>query len=383
MSSFAQLTNKIKQLPQDKISQVVVVLLLIYIASILADITWRVMPSSEQASVNMPMQANNSSRNTVQGNQVDVRNLNALNIFGQYNAKKEEVVAEPVIDTTNAPETNLQLILSATVAEGNNSGRGTAIIESAGKQGTYGLEEKIGNTPAILKSVFADRVLIQNRAQLETLMLDGVEYDNMNVAREVKTPNSRLRDNNRKFQNPNERFPRDKDGQLLMPGQQKKAERDRARKLQPSKKLQPANKSNARKVDNRRDRKLSQELSNTRDQLAKDPTKISEMITFSPVKRKNELVGYRLNPGKNRELFMRSGLRPNDLAVQVNGYALNDIAQAMSALKDLRTMTEANIIVERDGVETEILFSLDGGSRGQSSPPRSKLTPMPTGAERK
>ena len=379
MSSFAQLTNKIKQLPQDKISQVVVVLLLIYIASILADITWRVMPSSEQASVNMPMQANNSSRNTVQGNQVDVRNLNALNIFGQYNAKKEEVVAEPVIDTTNAPETNLQLILSATVAEGNNSGRGTAIIESAGKQGTYGLEEKIGNTPAILKSVFADRVLIQNRAQLETLMLDGVEYDNMNVAREVKTPDSRLRDNNRKFQNPNERFPRDKNGQLLMPGQQKKAERKRNK----SRQLQPAKKSNARKVDNRRDRKLSQELSNTRDQLQKDPSKISEMITFSPVKRKNELVGYRLNPGKNRELFMRSGLRPNDLAVQVNGYALNDIAQAMSALKDLRTMTEANIIVERDGVETEILFSLDGGASGQSSPPRSKISPMPTGSERK
>lgn len=377
MSSFAQLTNKIKQLPQDKISQVVVVLLLIYIASILADITWRVMPSSEPSQLNMPIQANSGARNTNQGGQVDVRNLNALNIFGQYSAKKEEVIEEPVIDTTNAPETNLQLILSATVAEGNNSGRGTAIIESAGRQGTYGLEEKIGNTPAILKSVFADRVLIQNRAQLETLMLDGVEYDNMNVAREVKTPDSRLRDNNRKFQNPNERFPRDKNGQLLMPGQQKKAERDRARKLQPAKR------SNARKVDNRRDRKLSQDLSNTRDQLQKDPSKISEMITFSPVKRKNELVGYRLNPGKNRELFMRSGLRPNDLAVQVNGYALNDIGQAMSALKDLRTMTEANIIVERDGVETEILFSLDGGASSQPSPPRSKITPMPTGSERK
>lgn len=373
MSSIAQLTNKIKQLPQDKISQVVVVLLLIYIASILADITWRVMTSSEQAAVNMPVKGNNTGRNNSQGSTVDVRNLNALNIFGAYNAKKEEVV-EPVIDTSNAPETNLQLILAATVAEGNNSGKGTAIIESAGKQGTYGLEDKIGNTPAILKSVFSDRVLIQNRAQLETLMLDGVQYDNMNVAREVKKPESRLRENNPVAPRPNQRFPRDKNGQLLMPGQQKKVERAKARNN---------NSSKTRKVDNRRDKKLSKKLSQTRDEIAKDPSKIADMIRFSPHRRDGALVGYRLNPGKNRALFSEAGLRPNDLAVQVNGYALNDIQQAMSALRDLRNMTDATIVVERDGIETEILFSLDGGSPSQAGNSRSKLRPMPTEADRK
>lgn len=370
MSSIAQLTNKIKQLPQDKISQVVVVLLLIYIASILADITWRVMPSGEQAAVNMPVAGQNTSRGNSQGRSVDVRNLSALNIFGEYNAKKTEVI-EPVIDTSNAPETNLNLILAATVAEGNNSGKGSAIIESAGKQGTYGLEEKIGSTPAILKSVFSDRVLIQNRAQLETLMLDGVEYDNMNVAREVKQPESRLKDNNPNFKNPNARFPRDKDGQLLMPGQQKKAERAKPRKTRP------------KKVDNRNNRKLSKQLSETRDAIAKDPSKIAEMIRFSPVKRGGALVGYRLNPGKDRHLFTQSGLRPNDLAVQVNGYALNDIQQAMAALRELSNMTEANIVVERDGVETEILFSLDGNGSNKANNARAKHRPMPTGAERK
>ena len=373
MSSVAQLTNKIKQLPQERLSQLVVVILLVYIASILADLTWRVIPRAELGDVNMPIQSQSAGANRGNAEMVDVRNLNALNIFGQHNAKKEEQVIEPVVDTS-APETTLQLTLSATVAEGNNSGKGTAIIENSGNQGTYGLDDKIGNTPAILKSVFADRVLIQNRGKLETLMLDGVEYDNMNIAHPTQKPDSRTNASNARQARDN--FPRDKDGQLMMPGQQKKDEQARREETE----LRDRNRDNAqkseKKVDNRENERLKERLSEQRENLVKGTANLNDFIRFSPVRQGGVVVGYRLNPGSEPSLFKMAGFRPNDLAVRLNGYNLSDTQQALTALRELRSMTEANIVVERDGLETEILFSLSNASADQNT--RSAVKSSPT-----
>ncbi|MCJ8268857.1 MAG: type II secretion system protein GspC, partial [Psychrosphaera sp.] len=73
----------------------------------------------------------------------------------------------------------------------NINGKGTAVIASRGLQGTYSMGEKIDSTPAIVKQVYFDRVIIQNGDKRETLMLDGVVYDNNNVATAVRSPDSR------------------------------------------------------------------------------------------------------------------------------------------------------------------------------------------------
>ena len=51
-----------------------------------------------------------------------------------------------------------------------------------------------------------------------------------------------------------------------------------------------------------------------------------------------ELIGYRLSPGKEPELFKQMGLQNNDLAVAINGYQLTDLKQAMAAINELRTV---------------------------------------------
>lgn len=325
MSSVTDVLNKLKQLPQARLSQLIVALLLIYIASILANISWKLMPGGSAGSaITAPGRTGGSGAAKSAGSSFDIGSLTSMNIFGSFNAvvADEPVVVEPV--TQDAPPTTLNLTLSATVAEGVNSGKGTAIIESSGTQGTYGIGDKIQATTAIVKQVYSDRVILQNGAKMETLMLDGVEYDNKNVARPVADPNQ-------------------------------------SNKPKPSRSLS-LNKDH--KVDKRRDRNLSNRLSQQRDAMARDPKKLFDLIRFSPVRKGGNLAGYRLNPGAQPDLFKQAGFRPNDLAVEVNGYSLNDMQQAMTALREFRNLTEANIVVERDGIRTEILFSLDAAGSG-------------------
>ncbi len=142
MSYLTDALNKIKQLPQINISQLFTAFLLVYIASTMANITWLVLPSG----VN------------------DAQSINSG-------------VASP---------TDLDLTLTATVAQ-DVSGKGTVVIDSKGIEGTYGIDDKIDLTFAIVKQVFFDRVIIQNGRKREMLMLDGVAYDNKNVASPITT----------------------------------------------------------------------------------------------------------------------------------------------------------------------------------------------------
>ena len=320
-------------MPQARLSQLVVALGLIYIASIMANISWMLVPGADGGSAITSPQHRASTSGKSSGQSFNISSLTGLNIFGKHQIQTKQVDVAPPPVQTDAPETNLNLTLSATVAEGKN-GQGTAIIESGGTQGTYGIGDKINSSTAIVRQVYTDRVIIQNGSRNETLMLDGVEYDSKNVAHEVKNPNNNTRPKRRELS---------------------------------------LNKN--RKVDKRNDPKLSSRLAQQREALVRDPKKLFELIRFSPVRKGGGLAGYRLNPGAQPELFKQAGFRPNDLAVEVNGYALNDMQQAMKGLREFRTLTEANIVVERDGIRTEILFSLDAAVDNSRAPQSRKSKP--------
>ncbi|KAL8181361.1 UNVERIFIED_CONTAM: hypothetical protein K2H54_000275 [Gekko kuhli] len=63
------------------------------------------------------------------------------------------------------------------------------------------------------------------------------------------------------------------------------------------------------------------------------PGKITDTLNISPVRVDGRMVGYRLNPGSNPELFNQLGLVANDMAVSINGLDLRDNAQAMQAMQ--------------------------------------------------
>lgn len=73
------------------------------------------------------------------------------------------------------------------------------------------------------------------------------------------------------------------------------------------------------------------------------------------------MVGYRVRPGRERELFDQVGLKTNDIVTSVNGIEINDPKQIRTVYQNLKTATEAQLEVNRDGEIIPITISLDTG----------------------
>lgn len=100
-------------------------------------------------------------------------------------------------------------------------------------------------------------------------------------------------------------------------------------------------------------------LKNVSHKLVKQPEKLLDYVAITPVQHSGSLQGYRLNPGKNAELFNLSGLNANDLAVNINGYDLRDNAQAAQFMTSISQQTQFTISVIRDEAEKEIVIDLN------------------------
>ncbi|GAA6172655.1 type II secretion system protein GspC [Colwellia sp. KU-HH00111] len=300
------------KLPQQRIAQAFSLLLLIYIAFMAAKITWLVVPQAPLATNNPITRQVVSNANGTQS--FNITELQSLNLFGQYN--KPVVEENVVMQVTDAPQTRLQLTLSGIVASDQEE-TAAAIIENKGKQATYGVGDLIQGTRASLERVLVDRVFIKHSGRLETLMLDGADFNQpaQSVAHiKANTSASNSASNTQSKQNV---------------------------------------------VDQRSNKELSKNAQRLRTDLKNNPGKITDYLRISPANKNGAIVGYRLSPGKSPEFFKLSGLKSGDIAVQMNGYDLLlplELAQAMSALK---TDTDISLLVNRQGDLIEILFSIN------------------------
>ncbi|QIR13155.1 type II secretion system protein GspC [Shewanella aestuarii] len=302
MDLLDKLIAKTAVIPHKQLSNVVFWFGLIIAMLLAAQITWKLMPASQSDAVWQPSQVS-----TTASKRVDLDAVQNLLLFGKVNSEAAKPKVEVVEQITDAPKTNLSIQLTGVVASTTDT-KGLAIIESSGSQETYSLGDKIKGTSASLKEVYADRIIITNSGRYETLMLDGLKYTSQS---------------------------------------------DVNQQLQEAK----SNNRNVRQVD-LRNSEFSEELANSRDELLADPSKITDFIAISPVQVEGELVGYRLNPGKDAALFKQAGFKPSDLAKSINGFELTDMSQALEVMAQLPELTEMSVMVEREGQLVEIMFSL-------------------------
>ncbi|MBR8842532.1 MULTISPECIES: type II secretion system protein GspC [Pseudoalteromonas] len=280
-------------LPHAKLSRIIVVLSVVYVAFLFSQLFWLLwpVPQTQPLLPASQLYSQSSSGITSQG-------IVAQNLFGEANAKPD-TKPQPVV--SDAPETTLNVRLTGIVAVSQDDGAGLAIIESQGRQETYSVDAPITGTRAKLARVLPDRVILDVSGRFETLMLDGIEFSRT----------------------------------VAMPTKSKKIVNSTA---------SPTPSRN--------------ELANRRQELLSDPGKLFDYIKIAPEQRNGEVIGYRLSPGKDPELFEQVGLKANDLAIAINGFQLTDMKQAMSAINELRTSTDANITIERDGQVMDVQFSL-------------------------
>ncbi|PXW73693.1 type II secretion system protein C (GspC) [Alteromonas sp. I10] len=284
---------------QKQLHTIVVVLLSLYLIAFAAKLVWRIIPEPQLSATPTVSRAPVISSSSGQ-NGVNIAKIQQLNLFGNAAAKP----AEPVAEVTDAPETRLNLTLTGVVASSELEA-GTAIIENRGSQAVYGLGEKIEGTNATLQKVYNDRVIIKNGVRNETLMLDGIDYDEANRRREMQARNR---------------------------PEPEELEEDTV--------------------------ELSDEALEATAALRERPANFTDFISISPKTEEGQLIGYQVSPGKEPELFKSAGLQAGDVITQINGLDLTDLQQSQEALSELRNAQTIELTIIRDGSLTTLYLDL-------------------------
>lgn len=313
-NNLAPFSEFLAKLPQVSIAKAVNILIVVYIAYLLAQFTWQIVPSNHVPAV---ITHSSAAQPNLSKSAFNVAQFSSLNLFGEYSA--EEKTTEQLPEVQDVPETRLNLTLSGVVASSEPK-NAAAIIEQGGKQETYGIGDKITGTRAQLEQVHADRVIIKQSGRLETLMLEGFDY---NKSKPVTYSSS---------------------SRGISPQLNQSPRRSRTQ--------------SANSIDKRGDKKLTSAVNQLKNDIAQNPGKISDYLKISPKRVQGKLVGYRLMPGRNPDFFKSSGLKAGDVATQINGLDLSLPSESAQALKLLKEASDIALLVDRNGDLTEILFSI-------------------------
>lgn len=228
---------------------------------------------------------------------LSTQKLQDQHLFGRYKDNSIKIVQQ---EQTDAPKTRLNLTLVGIVAASEPE-LSSVIIEYKRVQDSYFIDSEIKDANATVTEIYSDRIIISVDGEKQTLILDGLEKDNKRMAN-------------------------------IENGQASS---------------KPQSRTDKRK-----------EIALDRNALLQNPGKLLDYIRISPVREDNQIKGYRVNPGKDAELFTEAGLEAGDLAVELNGVDLTDVGQAMGLMKEFPTMTEISLTVDRDGELHELFFSI-------------------------
>lgn len=306
-----QLKQFLTRLPHAKLSAVVTLLVVVYLAYLLSKLVWLVWPQP----VSTPLTPSQYSAGSKASSTTSVQNIIEQFLFGKKTVTNKTNTAQQNEVINNAPETRLSINLTGIVAVSNDDKAGIAIIESQGRQVSYLVEEVVQGTRAEVAQILPDRVILSVNGRFETLMLDGLDF-----SKKVSMPVLAARE---------------------------------AQDMGPQKIEQSELQINATA-----DPDVKEAIIETREELLSEPGKLFDYIRVSQAMSDGELIGYRLSPGKEPALFKQMGLQNNDLAVAINGYQLTDLQQAMAAINELRNTSDATITIERDGEQIDVQFSL-------------------------
>jgi general secretion pathway protein C len=197
-------------------------------------------------------------------------------------------------DASNAPQTSIPLVLTGIIAA-DNPENGLAIIgENAASAKVFAVGDTIPGGVK-LHQVLGDRVILDRNGALESLVLPRQSGPPLGMAPSAPAP---------------------------MPTAENPIV-DRMRQL-----------------------------------IANEPGAISDIMRPQPVFAQGKQRGYRVYPGRNRQAFIRLGLRPGDLVTAINGTPLDDPARGQEVFSTLGSSSEAHVTVMRNGKQQDLTLQM-------------------------
>lgn len=110
----------------------------------------------------------------------------------------------------------------------------------------------------------------------------------------------------------------------------------------------------------------TENLNQLRNELVSHPERLLDMMRAMPVMEDGKLTGYRVFPVGNSKAFGKLGLEPGDVVTAVNGIPLNNPAQSLQVLNNIRTSDQISLTFMRNGQQQTRILSL----QNPQAPPR-------------
>jgi general secretion pathway protein C len=281
-----------------RVIMVVNLLLVIWIASQLARLTWGFFaPAEETAPAVIETAVSPIERNEELELIRQIPGWHLMGIVSQQAAPARAAV--PI----EAPDTRLKLTLRGALSSDDPDHARAIIADPRGKEDQYAIGDSLpGN--AELSEIHPDRVILMRNGRYETLRLPQ-DKPQTNTVSALKTS---LRSTPRRTQAGNS----------------------------PAQRLQAITR-----------------------RVRQNPVSLYEVVRPLPKQDKDgNIVGYTLQPGRDRELFDHLGLQSGDVVVQINDLKLDNAASSAQALKSVQNGQDVTMTVLRDGQEQVLSFTL-------------------------
>jgi general secretion pathway protein C len=90
--------------------------------------------------------------------------------------------------------------------------------------------------------------------------------------------------------------------------------------------------------------------------ISQNASRLTDIVRLAPHIQEGRVVGFRVNPGRDRDSFEALGLLAGDVVTDINGIALDDATRGLQAFEALGEATMANVTVLRDGTPTVLVI---------------------------
>jgi general secretion pathway protein C len=101
---------------------------------------------------------------------------------------------------------------------------------------------------------------------------------------------------------------------------------------------------------------VEQPSGSLRQVISQNATRLTDIVRLAPHVQEGQVVGFRVNPGRDRAAFEALGLQPGDVVTDINGTVLDDPSQGLQVFESLGESTQANVTVLREGVPQVIVI---------------------------
>jgi general secretion pathway protein C len=321
--NLAQMEAKLKPLQQFLAriplavwQRLVRIILVVWLAYVLAQVIWVLIPKPTipaakiEASSLSGLQATGGDKSSV-----DIDQLKQLTPFGNPAAQVATTNAQTSNIEQEAADTQLNLVLRGLVYSSDEK-VARAVIASSDKQEVYAVGDPIpmSNNVTVAK-ILADRVIINNNGKFESLWLFK-DDPNAPKIRSTYTANPSI-DNHMATAQPPVYYDEQNTQNYSVPT--------------------PAEQNNIAQMGNT----------------------LSDVVAMSIHRENGQIVGYKIRPGRNAEMFNSLGLQTDDVVTAVNGMPLNNPGKIMEIYRSMGSATSANLQILRNGSTVNLDISLN------------------------